>query len=267
MKKLLLSIILQATAIILLASFGGNGDGSKYPSGSPAGYTNSPHDGKDCSNCHGGSSTAVTGWITSDVPVSGYVAGTNYTITVTVQGTGSEKKGFEVSPQKSDGSLLGTITAGSGSKITGTAYITHSAAKTTNPAVWTFTWTAPVAGTGSVTFYGAFVDGYSNIYHSTMTVDESSVGISNPEARTGLVISPNPVVNKLNYSWDLASAGHVVISVYDLTGKLVAIVLDSNQPAGMLNGSMDLSGKLRSGIYLVKYSDGMTAGAVKIVVN
>ncbi|MCX6303918.1 MAG: T9SS type A sorting domain-containing protein [Bacteroidetes bacterium] len=146
-----------------------------YPGGAPAGYTGSPGDGQHCVSCHGGSAATVTGWITSNIPAAGYTAGTAYTITVTVSGTG--KKGFEVSPQNATGVQLGVLAAGTGNHTTGgTKYVTQSASGSTSSTVtWSFTWTAPVAGTGQVTFYGAFCVGKSNTKLSTLVVGENAV--------------------------------------------------------------------------------------------
>lgn len=172
MKKpiYLLAIPLLAGIILLLSSYGG--DECDYPSGSPAGYTNSPGDGKNCTQCHGGSASPVTGWITSDIPAEGYTAGTTYNLTVTVSGSGH--KGFEVSPQNTAGDQLGTLIAGSGSNLTGgTKYVTHNSDPTSNPATWTFQWMAPAAGTGEVTFFGAFAVGKSSTKTSTLVASEN----------------------------------------------------------------------------------------------
>lgn len=146
-----------------------------YPSGSPAGYTGSPGDGQHCVSCHGGSAATVAGWITSNIPTAGYTAGTVYTITVTVSGSG--KKGFEVSPQNVTGTQLGILAAGTGSHLVGgTKYVTQNASgSTSSTVIWTFTWTAPVAGTGDVTFYGAFCVGKSSTKLSTLVVSENAV--------------------------------------------------------------------------------------------
>ena len=121
--------ILAAVAILATAY---SGDNTDYPGGAPAGYTGSPFDGKNCTTCHGGNASNVTGWITSDVPASGYVPGNNYSITVTVTGNG--KKGFEVSPQDAAGNLVGTLIAGTGSELTGSGkYITQSSAISIKP--------------------------------------------------------------------------------------------------------------------------------------
>lgn len=141
-----------------------------YPNGAPAGYTGSPFDNKNCTNCHGGSSSTVTGWITSNIPTQGYTAGQSYTITLTA--TGSGNKGFEISPMNAAGTLLGSITPGSGSKIVGSKYLTQSSAVGGSSATWNWTWTAPAAGTGSVTFYCSFAVTKPVTKLCTMTVGE-----------------------------------------------------------------------------------------------
>ena len=174
MKKqtvLYLARTLGSVIISLLVTF----SAIAYPSGAPAGYTGSPGDGQHCVSCHGGSAATVTGWITTNVPAAGYTAGTIYNITVTVSGSG--KKGFEVSPQNAAGTQLGILAAGTSSHLVGgTKYVTQSSAGSTSSTVtWTFTWTAPVAGTGPVTFYGACVVGKPNTKLTNTVVNENTV--------------------------------------------------------------------------------------------
>ncbi len=163
-----LAVLIGSVLFILTVS----SSAMAYPTGAPAGYTGSPGDGHHCVSCHGGSATTVTGWITSDIPSQGYTAGTVYNITVTVTGTG--KKGFEVSPQDATGLQLGILAAGSGNKLVGgTKYVTHSSAGSSSATkVWNFTWTAPAAGTGTVTFYGAMVVAKPNIKLCTLVANE-----------------------------------------------------------------------------------------------
>jgi hypothetical protein len=142
-----------------------------YSNGAPAGYTGSPGDGHICTSCHGGTATAISGYFTTDIPANGYIAGTTYTITVSFTGTGG--KGFEVSPQNAAGTQLGTLIAGSGSKLVGgSKYCTQTTHITTTTATWVFQWTAPVAGTGDVTFYGAFVITQATCHKESITVPE-----------------------------------------------------------------------------------------------
>jgi hypothetical protein len=175
MKTRLLWIAPAILAVSLLFTSFGGGDNTDYPSGSPGGYTGSPGDGQTCSksSCHGGSPTTVSGWITSDVPVDGYTPGTTYTISATAPGSG--RKGFEISPQSLTGALLGTLTPGSGNKLcNGSKAVTHSSGVTGNPATWTFSWTAPAAGTGPVTFYGAFAITTSATRLTSLVINEAA---------------------------------------------------------------------------------------------
>lgn len=200
---------------LLLMGYGGveNGD---YPSGSPAGYTGSPGDGKNCTQCHNGSASTVTGWITSNIPASGYTAGSTYTITVTVSGSGA--KGFEVSPQNPSGTLLGTLTAGTGSHLTGSGkYVTQNSSVNSNPATWTFTWTAPAVGTGDVTFYGAFTVNKPVTKLSTLLVHEGPPPLGVTASATPSQIctgaqsqlNANPVggSGSYTYAWTSVPAG------------------------------------------------------------
>lgn len=264
MKKFFMSLVLSCSLVFFLASFGSS-DG-KYPSGAPAGYTNSPHDGQDCSvsACHGGTSNVVSNYITTNVPADGYVPGSNYTITVTVPGNSGDNKGFEVSPQNTAGTILGMCAPGTGCKMASgaTGYITHSSAMTTAPAVWTFTWTAPAAGTGQVTFYGAFVSGFSNISHSSTVVQESHVGINDLKAELGFVAFPNPVQNKLTVSYNLRDQEQMTLSLLDVTGKMILPLVNELQNTGSYTRSFELKGSIASGIYFIAINKG---GANKIL--
>jgi hypothetical protein len=168
-RNIYLFIPILALAAFILSSY--SGEDSDYPGGAPAGYTGSPGDGQDCHNCHGGSSSAITGVLTSNIPAQGYTPGSTYTSTITVSGSG--KKGFELSPQNASGTQLGTMAAGSGSKLVGgTKYVTQNSAVTTSTATWNVSWTAPAAGTGDVTFYCACVITKPVTKTTTMTVSE-----------------------------------------------------------------------------------------------
>jgi hypothetical protein len=189
-----------------------------YPSGAPAGYTGSPGDGQNCKNCHGGSSATVTGWITSDIPPAGYTAGATYTITATVSGSG--KKGLEVSPQSVSGTQLGILIAGNNNHLVGgTKYVTqNSSGSTSSTVIYIFTWTAPVAGTGTVTFYGAFTVGKSNTKLSTLVVNENAVlplavsVTANPTtiilgASSQLTTTPSGGTGTYTYTWTSVPSG------------------------------------------------------------
>lgn len=175
-----------------------------YPGGAPSpyNYSGSPSDGRDCSYCHGNMTTA-TGWITSNIPVSGYVPGTTYQITATNTISGSGKYGFEVSPQSVSGTLLGTLTAGTNSKVVGSGkWITQSTASS-GVSSWTFSWTAPAAGTGTVTFYGSFARSTgSAVKNSTLVVAE---GAQTLPADAGPVTGDNPVCQGSTHNYSVGT--------------------------------------------------------------
>ncbi len=189
-----------------------------HSNGAPAGYTGSPGDGQNCTSCHGGSAVNVTGWITTNVPTQGYTAGTTYTITVVATGTG--KKGFEVSPQSVTGTQLGTLAAGTGSKLVGgTKYVTHSAAgASSGTSTWVFSWTAPAAGTGPVHLYMAAVVSQPNTKLENIVVNEYSalplavVATANPSTivqgnSSQLNATASGGTGTYTYSWTSLPAG------------------------------------------------------------
>lgn len=177
-KLLSLSVSLMALATVISA-FGGG-----YPGGSPAGYTGSPGDAKNCVNCHGGSASATTGMISTNIPATGYYPDSTYQVTVSV--TGSGYKGFEVSPQNLTGTQLGTLIAGTNNHLTGgTKYVTQNARISSSPATWVFSWKAPAAGTGDVTFYAAYCISKSVTKLENITVIENTSAPLNVIAGAG----------------------------------------------------------------------------------
>lgn len=230
-----------------------------HSNGSPGGYTGSPGDGKTCVQCHGGTATTQAGIITSDVPpIAGYTPGANYTITVTVPGSADLNKGFEVSPQNATGTLLGTLTAGSGSQLVNSSKsVTQTTPEITGPAVWTFTWKAPVAGTGNVTFYGAFVSGYSTVLTSTMTVSEHVSSSINAVNQLAFNIYPNPVRDRLDVTFSLAKRATVSFTILSIDGKKITDISSVTLPEGNHKQSFDVRNKLSHGVYnLVLNVDG-----------
>lgn len=183
--RLLLFAIVLITCFIL--ADGINNKAHTYVSGAPAGYTGSPGDGGTCNSCHSSAVGTRTGLITTDIPGSGYIPNTTYNIAATITQAGINKYGFEVSPQNSSGTIMGSLvlTNTTETRLVGTGgYITHTSngVSGSGTKTWTFKWTAPASNQGPVTFYGAFnmsnADGTSNgdnIVTSSTTVNAGSV--------------------------------------------------------------------------------------------
>lgn len=163
MKKIL-SLVAVITVIGSAVLFTTGNDGHASSNGAPSYSTGSPGDGGNCTDCHSGTA-ASGGTITSNIPASGYVAGTTYNFTVSISGSSSNNYGFEVACENTAGAFLGTLSApGTGAKlITTSHFVTHSTPGTGTSKSWTFSWTAPATSTPTtVTFYAAFLVGNNN---------------------------------------------------------------------------------------------------------
>lgn len=198
-KKLLLAFsIVACLTIAFLPEQNIHGNTSS----GPAGYTGSPFDsnGRTCGSgggCHGGGTTNQPSIITTNIPACGYTPGQTYNITVTATSAGRTKFGFSLSAQKtSDGTTIGTLIAGSGSQLNGSnRYITHTSAGTaatgSGTRVWNFQWTAPVAGTGSVSLYAAVNCTNSGGNSSGDIIFNTSIAIQEGGIPVAPVISAN----------------------------------------------------------------------------
>lgn len=227
-------------------------------SGSSPGFAGDPASNNNtCRNCHSGPvAVQETGWITSTVPASGYVPGNTYTITASVTAPGHSKFGFEISPQNSSGTFLGSMSnTSSETKFAGgnTNYITHQSASTSGSGSrsWSFDWTAPTtSGQGDVTFYAAFNITNSNgstsgdtVKTSQLTINESSTTSTDEISDRSITLAPNPIqyqgILRTSKAFNNAS-----IHIYALNGALVRSI--SNIEGNVI--SID-RGALSSGLY------------------
>jgi len=224
-----------------------------YPSGAPAAKTGSPGDGANCTECHGGTATTTAGLITSNIPSGGYVPGTTYQITASNPLTGAGKFGFEVSPQNAAGTLLGSLIAGSGSQLVGSGkYVTHVSANTTTSA-WTFSWVAPSAGAGDVTFYGAFARGKPGpVTKSTLTVKE----VSGLPSAAGPISGPSGVCKQGTESYSTTAIAGATSYLWSVPSGATII---GGQGTTSVNVTFGTSAS--SGIITVSGSNGVGNGA------
>jgi len=255
-----------AASIVAITTLTESGTTSVYANtgGSPGGRTGSPNDNANapfgpgnCTACHSGTINSGSGIasIVSNIPAEGYVPGDTYTITAGIAQAAINKFGFEVSAEKdADNSKVGTFALTDAVKtkfVNSNTAVSHTAAgttpSTTNATSWSFDWTAPVAGTGDVTFYGAFNSangsgsGGDQIYTETLAVSEDlSTGLSEVAGTSSLNVYPNPVKNSFEISSDRIIE-HV--NVFNMQGKQV---LNLTQTLNKVN----MEG-LPSGMYFV----------------
>lgn len=132
--------------------------------GAPAGRTAAPGEG-NCTGCHSGSLiTSGADWnnftITSNIPVTGYVPGSTYTITISHTQSGINKWGFQATVLNSSNTMAGTIVNTNTLQMStqtsgGKTYIGQNSGGTSGSGTksWSFDWTAPNPGVGSITVY------------------------------------------------------------------------------------------------------------------
>jgi len=210
MKKIFTTVT-AITAFILscIVLISWNGIGNEHETlmsgGAPQKVAGDPFGGNfTCakSGCHDdGTVTPQTGWITTDIPLDGYIPGTTYNVTATVTLAGHSLFGFEVSAQNAGDTVVGTLIASAETQLKGSGkYVTHTATSNTGTDTrsWTFQWTAPTTGLGPVTLYGAFLaaDGSDDptgdlVYTSTTEVSEYFVGIESVSAEANINIYPS----------------------------------------------------------------------------
>lgn len=262
-NKLSIPILSYITGLIIIIT--GSAFMGYRTSGSPGGYSGSPLDTKDCTNCHNGTPTIQTGIITSNIDTSGYVPGSNYTITISVPGSGN--KGFEVQPLNSSNQKAGTLTAGTSNKLTNSSKaVTQSTTKSGNPAVWTFQWTAPASGMGTVTFYGAFAAGTSKTLLSTMVIKEKKLVSLASEVSSFIKVRYESGSKMLNFETNTSVPQTFSARIYSIEGKEVQQIAERKLMAGNNNWSVGVSGFEKSGMYILKYNTGKFSDTKKVFI-
>lgn len=235
--------------------------------GSPGGKTGAPGDAT-CTQCHSGSVQSGSGFnlvtlSSGGNPVSEYVPGTTYQVTVTMS-TNNAKNGFEIVPLNPSNTMAGTfsITDATHTKtITslGKTRVTHKLAGTSLNS-WSFNWTSPATNVGAVTFYLATNQTNSNAgstgdvirtsqhpFGSVAGIQEASNKI---ETRIGYLAS----TNSLNIQLDSKVDGSAFVNVVDLSGKSVFTENMGTVSSGESAFSVRLDKELNSGVYLVNVS-------------
>lgn len=166
-RSSIISLIFASAVLYIALTSSSNGRATAANSGN----TGAPNESQTCSSCHsGGGFGPVSLSIQvfqqgTTTPVAGYIPGTTYDMRVTVQNSNGNPAGFGFQmtclttsgniPQAGYTNLASnvkqkTITSG---PYNGRTYVEHNGVLPNNQ--FNFSWTAPGAGTGNVTFYSA----------------------------------------------------------------------------------------------------------------
>jgi hypothetical protein len=118
---------------------------------------------------------------------------------------------------------------------------------------------------------GAQLQAQANLSGGCQPAGVTPAGI--PERVAILGIQPNPSFGETMILYALPARGHVSLSIYDLTGRLVRNLVDAEMPAGTLqamwDGSRDRTGgrAVTSGTYFVRLSAAGITRTKKIVIT
>ena len=211
------NIITFIAIILLIAGLAYNLSSS--PDGAPSGYAfDKATNFRTCatSGCHSGTSVIADtsiAKITSNIPSTGYVPGTTYTFTASVNKSGYVRFGFQASPQDSVGNYKGTmiVTNTAKTKITGTKYITHTQSGNSSSS-WSWNWIAPALGSGQVKMSGALMAANNNggtsgdsVYKVNVTINECF------KAPTGIVATPKGTSVAISWTKISCASGYKIM--------------------------------------------------------
>jgi len=283
--KTTISVIAFLTLMIVLSGSFFN-KGTSRSAGADPGYCGSPLNLSTCASnspCHGSTASAQAGWITSNIPASGYTPLSTYTITATATYAGRSKFGFEISPQNSSGVYLGNciVTDTSTQLKIGTnsrRYMTHKLSGTTGTSgfhTWSFNWTAPAAGSGNLTFYGAFLCANGNnlstgdiTYTSTLPVTENITAIAEENMDPfHFIVAPNPVRDVMHISYKVEEAGTVTIRLIDLCGRCVSVLANGDKTPSAYAEDFTIPFALNPGLYFLEILTEKGQSTKKILVQ
>lgn len=216
------------------------------------------------------------GSISTSIPASGYVPGQTYTITASINKSGHNKFGFELTSETPTGTKTGMLSSTSSSTQTtnGGDAITHTSSGNSGSGgrSWSMDWQAPSAGTGEVVFWAAFNVTNSNggtggdtVHVDSITVQEDSSSTAIPSARMyhkeSLKVFPNPARERITIKGVSKDLGEGELILRDLHGKAIRTLYSGD--LSYLNGrSFELDKDLSEGAYLLDL-DGEKERALK----
>lgn len=277
-----LPLLFIALCLLSLAHLFNDDFAHSNTSGGPPGHTGSPGDGRSCatSGCHTGLPVQnQEGLISSNIPTTGYIPGETYTITASISASGISKWGFQISPQKPNGQLVGSLinTTSNETQIVGSGkYITHRAGGTSGigQRTWTFDWVAPVSGTGDLVFYGAFnasnnmnnSSGDQIILSSLAVSEDLSAGTGEIQGNDQFKVYPIPATTDLFIESRFALSEEALFQLMHISGKKIA-----ETRLLPLQGKYHINlGQIRQltpGVYIIRLDNGKDRHIDRIIIR
>ena len=276
MKFKFVTLLFCSALAYVLFSSNSNGRASQ---GAGFGNTGAPGDetvggvARTCQGCHTGA-ISMTQSISvyelgTQTPVTAYVPGTVYDVVVVNTPTAGSPTGYgfqivclksgniDVAAWSNPAANAKIRTAGT----TGRSYAEQNGTSNTNS--FRVSWTAPAAGTGTVTFYSAGTavnrnnnDSGDGANRTSLQLPENvNVGLDQVSGTArSLSCFPSPAQEELNLRTEGFRAGEYVLSVYDLMGRVQMV---QNVQLGEQASTLSVSvAQLPAGCYVARLGTG-----------
>lgn len=252
--------------------------------GPPPYFSNEPPTNTSCSasTCHDGSTSKVnsgTAIMNLDLGTAekGYKTGSSYTVTVSMKKSNIKRFGFQIIALQNNNTSIspGTFTLLDSKKTQirdkanvswgccwqNRVWITHTY-DGINPdsqgnIEWKFKWNSPNTNVGDITWYLAGLEANNDLtdtldytYVTKKTISLNTTKTNNPELNYQLNISPNPVNQVLNISFNNELTPN---SIHIFSGSGTTIYVNSKNITKVNNTfSLDLS-NYPSGLYFLQW--------------
>jgi len=264
----LISLVIFATALFLFTS--NQGKVEKYHQSTPPALlssvnpplarTGAPGE-TNCTSCHTGSTQAAAGIINVSFSGSGneYIVDQHYTFTISIA-TGT-KNGFQATILDADDVKAGTFTSGTNYSFAssgGRQYVRQTVSS--GITSWTFNWTSPLTDQGDLTLYYTFNKSnagnnssgdviYIGQFNITSAVFNTVTEYEKTDETIGLWY--DALNQSLKMDYELFKPANVLLSIQDLSGRLVTQQNLGSFVNGNYSESFQLDEKPMSGIYIV----------------
>ena len=235
--------------------------------GAGAGKTGAPGE-SNCTQCHAGSAQDGSNENTIIVmdgsnPVTAYLPGQTYTVMLTMN-SAPTKKGFQSTALTGANEMAGDFTGGSNTQINSAnsrKYANHTSASNSDATTsWNWSWTAPSANSGDVTFYVASNSANNNfgtsgdaIYLSQHVIGEQSTSSVNELLTPTLnAVSFIPENDEIYVALNAIIQDEIHISVVDLKGNVVYKKSLGTSALGLNTYNVAIPSDMNSGAFVVK---------------
>lgn len=262
-----------------------NGKHHLFSGGGMSGVTGAPGE-SNCTQCHSGTAQSGASQNILQVvdanfqPVTTYIPGTSYTVTVSLA-SNPAKRGFSATALDGTNTMAGSFT---GSGIGGTQdyasggrdYVSHTASSNTDAtSIYAWTWQAPATNVGPVTFYVASNEANNNgatsgdvIYISSHVINpESGAGIEEVSIDNNFTAGYNASSNKLDIKFDYSTAGDMHVNVVDMNGRSVFTYDLGQSQIGENHETIALPSSVKDGMYVVHFFVDNKAMSANILVK